>query len=164
MDAASFIGELGDAHIVRRITAGGTVSTIAGDGTAAYRERPTAGSAVSQFDWCWGVALLPSTTTLFVADGNNHRIRSINTADLVTSNVAGDGTLGFVDGPTPRVARPLSLAIHAASARLYFSDYNANSIRRLEADNSVTTVAGDGGRSEERRVGKECRSRWSPYH
>ena len=24
-------------------------------------------------------------------------------------------------------------------------------------------MAGD-GRSEERRVGKECRSRWSPYH
>jgi len=23
---------------------------------------------------------------------------------------------------------------------------------------------GDLGRSEERRVGKECRSRWSPYH
>src|SRR6266446_9026323 len=23
---------------------------------------------------------------------------------------------------------------------------------------------GGGGRSEERRVGKECRSRWSPYH
>ena len=25
-------------------------------------------------------------------------------------------------------------------------------------------VAGDHRRSEERRVGKECRSRWSPYH
>src|SRR3989441_7050764 len=24
--------------------------------------------------------------------------------------------------------------------------------------------AAEGGRSEERRVGKECRSRWSPYH
>ena len=24
--------------------------------------------------------------------------------------------------------------------------------------------AGAPGRSEERRVGKECRSRWSPYH
>ena len=23
---------------------------------------------------------------------------------------------------------------------------------------------GSGSRSEERRVGKECRSRWSPYH
>ena len=31
----------------------------------------------------------------------------------------------------------------------------------------VTAAAGDRGevvRSEERRVGKECRSRWSPYH
>ena len=27
-----------------------------------------------------------------------------------------------------------------------------------------TLVLGSGTRSEERRVGKECRSRWSPYH
>ena len=27
-----------------------------------------------------------------------------------------------------------------------------------------TTVLNILGRSEERRVGKECRSRWSPYH
>ena len=26
------------------------------------------------------------------------------------------------------------------------------------------TDSGDAKRSEERRVGKECRSRWSPYH
>ena len=26
------------------------------------------------------------------------------------------------------------------------------------------SLVGSGGRSEERRVGKECRSRWSPYH
>ena len=26
------------------------------------------------------------------------------------------------------------------------------------------TIAADIFRSEERRVGKECRSRWSPYH
>ena len=28
----------------------------------------------------------------------------------------------------------------------------------------VRSVAKGVGRSEERRVGKECRSRWSPYH
>ena len=28
----------------------------------------------------------------------------------------------------------------------------------------VALGAGVGARSEERRVGKECRSRWSPYH
>ena len=28
----------------------------------------------------------------------------------------------------------------------------------------VGTIASPDARSEERRVGKECRSRWSPYH
>ena len=44
---------------------------------------------------------------------------------------------------------------------------------KLHIGHSYTTVACDalarfkrmqGYRSEERRVGKECRSRWSPYH
>src|SRR3712207_537965 len=30
--------------------------------------------------------------------------------------------------------------------------------------NDVGRMADGGARSEERRVGKECRSRWSPYH
>src|SRR5256885_13311480 len=29
---------------------------------------------------------------------------------------------------------------------------------------AVAAAAAQGDRSEERRVGKECRSRWSPYH
>ena len=28
----------------------------------------------------------------------------------------------------------------------------------------LKSCSGKNGRSEERRVGKECRSRWSPYH
>ena len=32
----------------------------------------------------------------------------------------------------------------------------------IESKKSRNAV--DSGRSEERRVGKECRSRWSPYH
>ena len=34
-------------------------------------------------------------------------------------------------------------------------------------DNKILSLGYNGmpiGRSEERRVGKECRSRWSPYH
>ena len=30
--------------------------------------------------------------------------------------------------------------------------------------NTMHSQGKDSGRSEERRVGKECRSRWSPYH
>jgi len=33
-----------------------------------------------------------------------------------------------------------------------------------EPEGTVLVREGATGRSEERRVGKECRSRWSPYH
>ena len=33
-----------------------------------------------------------------------------------------------------------------------------------EAATTASLAAADAARSEERRVGKECRSRWSPYH
>ena len=36
-------------------------------------------------------------------------------------------------------------------------------LRTLEVSSWVSRIA-QLGRSEERRVGKECRSRWSPYH
>ena len=43
------------------------------------------------------------------------------------------------------------------------SDNAASRIKEImsKADNSAIGVR---VRSEERRVGKECRSRWSPYH
>ena len=40
------------------------------------------------------------------------------------------------------------------------SAYGANNARLTPADQMLAKVT----RSEERRVGKECRSRWSPYH
>src|SRR2546425_5431927 len=36
--------------------------------------------------------------------------------------------------------------------------------RDPDADQAPQLVAYEQARSEERRVGKECRSRWSPYH
>src|SRR3712207_8739093 len=36
--------------------------------------------------------------------------------------------------------------------------------RRATTDVTHVIAATEDGRSEERRVGKECRSRWSPYH
>ena len=39
-----------------------------------------------------------------------------------------------------------------------------NALRVLGKKAGLIVFAGDFLRSEERRVGKECRSRWSPYH
>ena len=38
-----------------------------------------------------------------------------------------------------------------------------NLVKKIDAS-ELTFMTEDGNRSEERRVGKECRSRWSPYH
>ena len=51
-------------------------------------------------------------------------------------------------------------------ANTYFAQGGISSVTNLKVDNfekhiEDTMIA---GRSEERRVGKECRSRWSPYH
>ena len=41
---------------------------------------------------------------------------------------------------------------------------NAFEITVTKGNTESLTVEADENRSEERRVGKECRSRWSPYH
>ena len=42
-------------------------------------------------------------------------------------------------------------------------EMSVNAIRVLSAD-AIQKAKSGHPRSEERRVGKECRSRWSPYH
>src|SRR6267142_5876253 len=61
------------------------------------------------------------------------------------------GTLNFAAG-VPVVAVNVALASGA--------ELRAAAV----ADPFVAELFWTGGRSEERRVGKECRSRWSPYH
>ena len=45
---------------------------------------------------------------------------------------------------------------------LFFS--SCRGILELQWGIQASSCVGPGKRSEERRVGKECRSRWSPYH
>src|ERR1035438_180717 len=49
-----------------------------------------------------------------------------------------------------------ALTIHAHK-------FSKSAVEKIEKAGGKTVVLG-GERSEERRVGKECRSRWSPYH
>src|SRR3989454_11178324 len=56
-------------------------------------------------------------------------------------------------------------------ARGHLSSFRAGTFERLferparvNAGEVGTVLGGGVKRSEERRVGKECRSRWSPYH
>ena len=81
---------------------------------------------------------------IIVADRNNHRLRAVTTDGVVTT-YAGDGGNGSIDGQrlTARLAGPKALAIDKQD-NIYVSDDIAHRIRRVGADGTVTTVAGDG--------------------
>ena len=73
-----------------------------------------------------------------------------------------------------QIREQLSLAVNRVMAEgsLYDPDLAALAIKQARGDlieaifliRAYRTTLPRFGRSEERRVGKECRSRWSPYH
>jgi sugar lactone lactonase YvrE len=91
----------------------------------------------------YGVAVLTGDR-IIVADRGARVLREVSLAGVVTT-FAGDGVAGTIDGPrlTARFVRPKSLAVDASGA-VYVSDDTAHRIRRIAADGTVTTVAGDG--------------------
>ena len=54
------------------------------------------------------------------------------------------------------------------STPIYFQDFISSKEKRIESwerkFGNELNIQSAKPRSEERRVGKECRSRWSPYH
>ena len=109
--------------------------------------------------------------------------------DKSTWNYAGTGGGGGADSPHPpsgsappapklpeKVEFDLSLQNPNCVFQLlrkHYSRYTPEMVERitgipkeqfLKAADLYTSIRKDGDRSEERRVGKECRSRWSPYH
>ena len=84
----------------------------------------------------------------------------------------GSVTRKLVRYALPLVASSLLQAIYSITdiiiAGHYIGDVGISAINNASIImNMLTQLAIGltvGGRSEERRVGKECRSRWSPYH
>ena len=78
------------------------------------------------------------------------------------------GSIGHVPGslvgPGEHMVPPGMAAIVCEKKR----DKHDHIIVQVKVDGSNVSIANVDGeiipRSEERRVGKECRSRWSPYH
>lgn len=127
-------------HRIRKVTSAGVVTTIAGNGTADYKDGT--GSA-AMFNYPFGVAV-DASGTLYVADGKNNRIRRISTSGVV-STLAGSSATGLSDGNgTAAVfANPVGLTVDDAG-NLYIADESNNAIRKVSAAGVVTTLAGNG--------------------
>jgi sugar lactone lactonase YvrE len=120
---------------------GDTISDLAGMQGCPGSANGTGGNA--RFVQPWAVAVLPGDR-IIVADRGAHILREVSLAGVVTT-FAGDGVPGTIDGPRAgaRFDAPSALAADA-SGDLFVSDNSAHRIRRIAADGTVTTVAGDG--------------------
>ena len=61
-------------------------------------------------------------------------------------------------------AREIARFVTAAIGGIYIVNEQTREIAFADAAVELTRLMGAHGRSEERRVGKEGRSRWTPYH
>jgi sugar lactone lactonase YvrE len=118
-------------HAIRKITPEGTISTVAGTGTAGFNgdNRP---ATMAQLSQPGGVGVLPDGSVV-IADGANFRVRRVALDGTITT-LAGSGRRGHSGDGGPGVLAELAiLDILATDAQgnIYFADYGNNRIRKL---------------------------------
>jgi sugar lactone lactonase YvrE len=125
-------------NVVRKITAGGNVATLAGSTSSIPGYADGLGASAS-FDYPSAVAL-DKAGDVFVADAFNHRIRAISPDGLVTT-VAGTGFAGHIDGPgtSAEFSEPTGVSIQADGTLIVtsFTDYSIRAVSRSFANSTV---------------------------
>jgi sugar lactone lactonase YvrE len=89
------------------------------------------------------IAYDPAGNLLF-ADSDNHRIRKVDTAGVITT-IAGTGVRGYSGDEGPATAaqldHPVDLAI-APDGTIYFTDVYNSCVRKIDPSGTIARVAG----------------------
>ncbi len=139
-----YVGDGGSNHMIRKITAGGVVTTLAGSaGNSGGGSVDGTGSG-AKFNSPLGVAV-DSSGTVYVADASSNKIRKVTAGGVVTTLAGSAGNPGSADGAgsAARFNSPLGVAVDI-SGNLYVADFYNHSVRKVTAGGVVTTLAGVG--------------------
>ena len=130
-----YIADVGN-YCIRKITPGGVVSTLAGNGTKDWKDGP---GLSASFYITSGLAI-DGIGNIFVADG---KLREINAAGLVTT-IAG-GNWGLKDGPVAdaKFSNIVGVAVDS-KGNIYVSEEANSCIRKITPEGMVSTFAGNG--------------------
>ncbi len=139
-----FVCDTGN-HTVRRISATGIVTTVAGTPGVAGATDNTAGPGNVRFSSPRGIAS-DGGSTLYVADTGNHAIRRVFLSGA-TATYAGSGLPGFDDGTGTAATFDSPEGVAYSGGDVYVADTGNHAIRKITPAGSVgnvITLAGDG--------------------
>jgi len=124
-----------------------TMHVIAGTGIAGY-SGDNGRATNAQLNTPTDVAV-DAAGNIYIADSANQVIRRVDTRGTITT-VAGNGTIGFSgDGGRATAAQLRSAGGIAVdrSGRLYIADRDNQRVRRVNADGTIVTIAGNGNQA-----------------
>ena len=140
-----YVAEYGKHRIRKIVIDNGTVTTIAGTGSACTSNCDNATGTSAGFDGPIGITT--DGTNLYVADYSNHRIRKIVIDNGTVTTLAGSssGTSGYQDATGTSASFSYPGGITTNGTNLYVADVHNHRIRKIVIDNgTVTTLAGTG--------------------
>jgi trimeric autotransporter adhesin len=129
---------------VRKVTAAGVISTVAGTGSSGYTGDGGQATA-AQIGRPIGVAI-DSAGNLYIADYKNTQVRKVTAAGVITT-VTGTGTGGFAGDGGPATVAQLGAIMGVmvdSSGNLYIADTNNDRVRKVTPDGIINTIAGNG--------------------
>ena len=129
---------------IRKIDRNGVITTVAGNGEQGFIADGVP-ATTAPLNSPTQIAVGPSGD-LYIADTGNHRVRKVDSIGVI-STVAGSDSAGFSGDGGPAdaalLSSPSGVAVDQAGA-IYIADTGNHRIRKITADGTISTLAGDG--------------------
>ncbi|MDX2030003.1 MAG: Ig-like domain-containing protein [Blastocatellia bacterium] len=145
-DGNVYIADSGNNRIRKVAASDGKISTVAGNGTAAFGGDN--GPAVdAQLSTPLDV-VADKDGNLIICDAGNNRLRKVTAADGKIATIAGSDTVaGFAGDGGPAINAKLFAPVGGvidAAGNIYFSDRGNHRVRKVDTAGIITSLAGTG--------------------